>query len=109
MFDFQKLILMVSIFALTGCIEPAMIVGQPGASVDPEEVVVYYIDRPRCNFETIAHIRVSGGYLTLDSMFKNMRRQAAMVGASGLYVLHTQQLNIKEYLGTAKAIRCLPV
>jgi hypothetical protein len=38
-----------------------------------------------------------------------MQKQAAMVGANGLYVLHTQQLDVKEYLGTAKAIRCLSI
>jgi hypothetical protein len=41
-------------------------------------------------------------------MVEGMRQHAARVGASGLYVLQTQQLEIKEYLGTARAIRCLP-
>ncbi len=93
---------------LTGCVEPALIVAQPGASVSSEAVSIYYIERPRCNFETIAHIQVSGGYYSLQRMLRNMRREAAQVGASGLYVLHTQQLDTKEFLGTARAIRCLP-
>lgn len=100
--------LLFSNYALSGCVESTLVVGQPGSAVKSEEVVVYYIDRPSCNFETIAHINVSGGYYSLDSIVEGMRQQAASVGANGLYVLQTQQLTIKEYLGTAKAIRCLP-
>ncbi|MDH3390119.1 MAG: hypothetical protein OEN02_19705 [Gammaproteobacteria bacterium] len=102
------LILLLASYSLPGCAEKAVLVGKPGPAVEAEEVVTYYIDRPRCNFETVAHIRVNGGYFSLESMLRNMRRQAAELGASGLYVLQTQQLEIREYLGTAKAIRCLP-
>ncbi|MCP4387531.1 MAG: hypothetical protein GY802_04490 [Gammaproteobacteria bacterium] len=94
---------------LSGCVEPSIVVGQPTTAVDSEAVSIYYIERPRCNFETIAHINVTGGYFSLQAMLRNMRREAAQVGASGLYVLQTQQLLTKEFLGTAKAIRCLPV
>lgn len=98
-------ILIISAATLSGCVNTT-VVGKPEAGVAAEEVAIYYIDRPRCDFETIAHIRVSGGFFTLDSMLKSMRREAAKVGANGLYVLQTQQLDLKEYLGTAKAIRC---
>ena len=104
-----SLILILSSYLVIGCAEPALVIGQPAAIIDSEDVVIYYTERPQCNFETIAYLRVTGGYFSLDSMFRKMRRQAAKVGANGLYVLHTQQLDVKEYLGTAKAIRCLPV
>ena len=102
-------VLLLSSLLSLGCAEPPLVIGQPSASVGKDEVVIYYIDRPRCNFETLAHIRVTGGYFTLESMLGKMQKQAAMVGANGLYVLHTQQLDVKEYLGTAKAIRCLSI
>ena len=102
------LTLLLSSQLLGGCVEPAIVVGQPGTSLPSDKVRIYYFDRPSCVFETIAHIRVTGGYLSLNSMLRNMRRDAAEVGANGLYLLHTQQLHNKEYLGTAKAIRCLP-
>ena len=70
---------------------------------------IYYTERPRCPFETVAHIRATGGYFSLESMLRNMYREAAQLGASGLYVLETRQLENREYLGTAKAIRCLSV
>jgi hypothetical protein len=100
--------LLLSSCALSGCVESTLVVGKPGPVINSEEVTVYFIDRPPCNFETIAHIKISGGFYTLESMVEGMRQHAARVGASGLYVLQTQQLEIKEYLGTARAIRCLP-
>ncbi len=100
--------ILLSSYSLFACVESNLVVGQPGASIRSEEVIVYFIDRPPCNFETIAHISMNGGYYSLESMVRGMRQQAASVGATGLYVLQTQQLAIKEYLGTAKAIRCLP-
>ncbi len=105
---FTAFTLLLSSLLLSGCVEPSLVVGQPGPSLASEEVSIYYIERPRCNFQTIAHIKVTGGYFSLDAMLRNMRREAAQVGASGLYVLHSQQLDTKEFLGTAKAIRCLP-
>ena len=105
---YTLLTLLLSSQLLSGCVEPALVVGQPGTSLSSDAVRIYYIDRPSCTFETIAHIKVTGGYFTLNSMLRNMRRDAAEVGASGLYVLQTQQLHNREYLGTAKAIRCLP-
>ena len=99
--------LLLSAFCLCACVEPSLVVGQPGPALASEEVEIYYVERPRCNFETVAHIRVSGGYFTLESMFRNMRRKAAELGAGGLYVLETRMLETREFIGTAKAIRCL--
>ncbi len=50
---------------------------------------------------------MQGGYLSLQSMVAKMRQQAAEVGASGVYVLETQQSSMKDFRGSAKAIRCL--
>ena len=105
---FLTIILMLLLSLFSGCASPPFIVGQTGEPISSEAVEIYYLTRPACNFETIAHIQMQGWYFTLDSLLKNMRRQAAQVGASGLYVLQTQQLEMKDYTGTAKAIRCLP-
>jgi hypothetical protein len=94
---------------LGGCITSTLVTGQPGPAIANDEVVIYYIDRPVCNFETIAHIQVNGGFLSLESMLHNMRREAAAIGASGLHVLETGQSEMREFRGTAKAIRCMPV
>ena len=99
------LTLSIMVWLLTGCMNPSVVIGQPRDSIDSETVQVFYYNYPSCEFETIAHIQVYG-YYSLASMLNNMRREAADLGANGLYLLHTQQLGIKEYLGTAKAIHC---
>ena len=99
--------LIFAVIALGGCAHPPMMLGQPRAELVSEDVVVYFIDRPQCNFETVAYLQVDGGYFSLNSLLERMRQQAAEIGASGLYVLHTQRSELKDYRGSAKAIRCL--
>ena len=91
---------------LNGCVQPITVIGPVGEPVDSSEVVIYYPQRPECNFETIGYISIGGGYYSLESLFREMRMQAASLGADAIYVLHTQRLDIKEYIGSAKAIRC---
>jgi len=95
-------------YLLPGCSQLPLMVAPAGPAVPAERVVIYFPERPRCDFETIAHIQINGGYLSLESMFRKMRQQAAEIGADGLYVVYTQRKEISEYLGNAKAIRCLP-
>ncbi len=92
---------------LAGCASSSLVTGQARDAIAQEEVVIYFIDRPACHHATIAYIQVSGGYFTLQSMLDNMRRDAAELGAGGLHVLHTQQSELREFGGTAKAIHCL--
>lgn len=101
------LLLLLGAFQLHGCAS-TLLVGEAKPRVASDAVRVYFIDRPRCNFETIAHIQVTGGYLSLPAMLTKMRNEAAGVGASGLHVLQIQQSEIREFGGMAKAIRCLP-
>lgn len=90
----------------TACARPITIVGQVEESVDIDSVDIYYPHLPKCNFETVAYIRVEGGIYSLSGLIEHMRSQAADVGASAVYIMHTQRLDIKEYTGVAKAIRC---
>ena len=91
---------------ITGCAHPITIVGKVEAAVDSQNVDIYYPDLPQCNFDTVAYIRVEGGFYRLNSLIDHMRSQAASVGATGVYIMQTQRLDIKEYTGVAKAIRC---
>lgn len=92
----------------TGCVSPVIIVGEQGEAIDYESVKVFYTRRPACEFETIGYLRVGGGYYSLAALLGRMRQQAADIGAESVYVLETRRLDIFEYIGTAKAIRCLP-
>lgn len=101
--------LLIGLALLNACAHQPLMVARPGDAIESDRVSIYYPDRPSCDYETVAYIQVTGGYFSLESMFRKMRQQAAAIGADGVYVMHTQQLDIKEYLATAKAIRCLPV
>lgn len=109
-YSYSKLVCLLILSAMSiGCALPVTVVGPVGKSIDASKAVIYYPQRPDCNFETIGYILVEGGYYSLQSLFRKMRLQAASVGADAIYVLFTQRLDIKEYIGSAKAIRCLPV
>ena len=105
----MKNILYISavLLLLTACVKTPVVVGEVSPPIDSDSVQIFYPERPGCNFETIAHLRIEGGVYSLSSLFKVMRTQAAEIGATGVYVLFAQELDIKEYVGSAKAIRCL--
>ena len=92
---------------LTACAKPIVMVGMASESIDPDEVRLYYPHRPKCEFETIGYLEVNGGYYSRASLFAKMQDQAAEIGADGVYVTEARQLDIFEYVGTARAIRCL--
>ena len=94
---------------LTGCAEPIVMVGEARDPVDPAEVTLYYTQRPQCEFETVGYLEVNSGHYSRASLFAKMQEQAAEVGADGVYTIEARRLNISEYIGTARAIRCLPV
>ncbi len=89
------------------CTHPIHMVGAAVDPVEAEDVRLYYRQRPLCEFETIGYLRIEGGHYSINSLFNTMRQQAAMVGANGLYVTETHRLDVFEYTGVAKAIRCL--
>ena len=90
-----------------GCANTTLLVGQQRAAIDSDDVVVYFYERPRCNFETVAWIEVKHGVFGPQHMLSDMREAAAEVGASGLVLQHSQQLSLIETAGSARAIRCL--
>ena len=90
-----------------GCANTTLLVGQQRAAIDSDDVVVYFYERPRCHFETVAWIDIKHGVFGSQQMLANMRKAAAEVGASGLVLLQSQQLSLIETAGSAKAIRCL--
>ena len=96
----------ILVLALVGCAQTPLVTGRPSAALSPDAVEIFYPRRPACRYEVVAELSASG-YVSLASMFARMRRDAATLGADGLYVVHTQQTSMKEFLGSARAIRCL--
>ncbi|MDH5356775.1 MAG: hypothetical protein OEY09_20210 [Gammaproteobacteria bacterium] len=89
------------------CAQPILVVGEPGVAIDPDKVKVYYARRADCDYDTVGYITGHGGLYSLASLVHDMRTQAAEIGADGVVVIETRRLDLFEYIGTAKAIRCL--
>ena len=104
----KNLIFLGLIYAATGCSGTSTRLNYLHESVDVDDVGIFYTQRPTCNYEVIAYLQSSGGYYSLEGLFNNLRKEAAVVGASALYVTHTQRLDIGEYYGSAQAIKCNP-
>lgn len=105
--DFLKIyFLLLMALQIVGCARPVTIVGEQRRANDLDKVVIYYPDLPKCNFNSIAYIRVEGGFYSLIALIDHMRSQAAKVGADAVYIMQTQRLDIKEFTGVAKAIQC---
>ena len=106
----QSLIItiLVVLSLLTGaCSHPVLIVGKTTESIELDKVELFYAEKPGCEFETVGYLRIEGGSYSLASLFRRMQKQAAGIGADGVYVIETRRLGIFEYIGTARAIRCL--
>jgi hypothetical protein len=97
----------ILLFGLTACAKPIVMVASASEALDPTEVKLYYTQSPKCEFETVGYLEVNGGYYSRSSLFTKMREQAAEIGADGVFVIEARRLDILEYVGTARAIRCL--
>ncbi len=85
---------------------PMILTGVKTKSIHPDKVRLYFARRPQCSYDTVGYLRINGGYYSRSSLFRAMQRQAAKVGADGVYVQDIRQLDILEFVGTATAIRC---
>ena len=101
------LVLLACAAGVSGCSSKPFVVGQPREAVTVEEVTVFYAERPACEFETIAHLKMENPYYSLQSLVLAMRLQAAELGAEVLYVEQTRRLPGREYVGTGRAISCV--
>ena len=59
--------LLLMALQIVGCAHPITIVGEQRPANDLDKVVIYYPDLPKCNFNTIAYIRVEGGFYSLNA------------------------------------------
>ena len=92
---------------LAGCSSEPFVVGEIGSPKPVEAVEIFYIDRPDCEFETIAHLVMETPYFSLQGAVNAMRTQAAELGAEGLFVEQTQRLPGRDYVATGRAIKCI--
>ena len=104
---FRQLILVVTLAGnLVACTPPIVLTGMKTEPVHPDKVQLYFTEAPDCEYEKVGYLSVKGGYYSQASLFRAMQREAAKVGATGVYVQEARQLDILEFIGTATAIRC---
>lgn len=97
------------IFMLLACAEQPreiFVTGEVRPEIKPEQVRLYYTDRPSCNFDTVGYINETLAYSRHEILYR-FKQHAALVGAQAVIVISIQNLDGLEYLGTAKAIRCV--
>lgn len=74
--------------------------------VDEEDIQLFYLNQPKCEYQKVGLIEVDGGYHNKQELFNELINLAAEMGADGVVVDHLQRLDIKEYVALAYAIRC---
>ena len=80
---------------------------QPGPAVEPEQVRVSFAMREPCDFEVIGQIEIAGWYFRRESIVEAFREKAAGLGAHAVQIHYLQKRDISEFIGQARAIRCL--
>jgi hypothetical protein len=110
MFELRSFVAMGSVLALllVGCGQQSTLVLREAAPVDDTEQFVTYLNRvPACDFEVIAHLHSKGGFTSADGLVEDFRRQAKALGANALSVEYIQRTDVNQYIGNARALRCL--
>jgi|GEM_PF-607172 len=93
---------------LAGCAGNSVIsTGNAGPEVEPDQVRLSFSQREPCTYEVIAHIEITGGYFSRESILQAFRRKAAPFGADAVQVHYLQKRDVSEFLGQARAIRCV--
>jgi hypothetical protein len=93
---------------MAACAGNSMIrTGKAGEEVEPDQVRLSFSQREPCAYEVIAHIEITGGYFSRESILQAFRSKAARVGADSVQVHYLQKRDVSEFLGQARAIRCV--
>lgn len=84
-----------------------IVVGQTSDELNANEVNVYFNEKPDCDIEVVAWLQIPGDYYDRANLIASLRQQAAQLGAPALEITYLQKIAASEYLGSARAIRCL--
>jgi hypothetical protein len=91
----HALLLAAAIVLLAGCATSHVVTGQPRPPIDPAQVQVYFDPPP--GYQEIARLETSSGAFTfgdqakLEAVLRNLRAEAARLGANGVLVLDTAE------------------
>lgn len=100
----------IALFMLTACaIQDILVVGETMPATDPETIQVYLMDKPDCDFYVIANIQIPGDTHSRASLINSFKNTAARFGATMVQVTSIRKINVSEFMGTARALRCNPI
>jgi hypothetical protein len=89
----RTLLIAAALLLLAGCATSHVLTGQPRPPIDPAQVHVYFDPPP--GYQEIARLQTSSGAFAfgdqakLEGVLRNLRAEAARLGANGVLVLDT--------------------
>jgi hypothetical protein len=91
----RALLIATVLLLLAGCATSHVVTGQPRPPIDPAQVQVYFDPPP--GYQEIARLETSSGAFAfgdqakLEGILRNLRAEAARLGANGVLVLDTAE------------------
>jgi hypothetical protein len=99
---------LLSLPLISACVGNSVITtGTLGDEIDAEDVRVYFAYEAACEHEVIGIIEVNGLHFSRESITDRFRAKAAMLGANAVHINYLQKRDVGEFLGQARAIRCV--
>lgn len=89
----RTLLFAAALLLLAGCATSHVLTGQPRPPIDPAQVQVYFDPPP--GYQEIARLETASGAFAfgeqakLEGLLRNLRAEAARLGANGVLVLDT--------------------
>jgi hypothetical protein len=100
--------LLLVTLTLSACGHQSALILQEAESIEDESRFRLFINRvPDCDFGTIAHLHSRGDYSSGDDLIEDFREEALELGANALSVEFIQRTDLNQYIGNARALRCM--
>ena len=101
-------LLPVAAAMLSACAGDSQILTGPELeSVEVEQVRLVFGYPVQCDYDALAIFEISGGYFSRESIVEEFRELGADVGADVVQIQYLQKRNVGEFLGQARALRCI--
>ena len=103
-----KLLIYMIMLGLLACANNStLVIGPVSDAVKSREVEIYYANNPACEYVVVALMEIPGHHYSRASLIEAFRVKAASLGATAIQISHMQKIGASEYLGSARAIRCV--
>lgn len=107
---FNLSLVIILLLTLTSCArKDILVIGEVYPEIEVDTVAVYLMDKPACDFNVIATIKIPGDIYSQSGLVNSFKSVAADLGAPIIQVTSSRKINVTEYMGTARALRCVPI